>query len=198
MIRYIKDILDIKNVLGMQRPQPLPAYPAGQTVFRNNNGLSVSIVPIYTGTITFQYSVGGVTQTITHPVSHSGLSIVLLTPDQGTDIVITGDLQQLTFNSNNVDFIAVGNTLGDLNIRNNIKILDLRNADALTSYGVVPYSSVDTLYAIATTSATSAISSGVISSSTVTDGVLWIKSSETYAQDVIAVAKAHGWKVYYL
>lgn len=179
----------------MQRPQPLPEYPAGQTVCRNNNGSSVTITPIYTGTITMRYSVGGVTQTYTHPASHSGMSIAMLYPDQGTDIVITGDLQQLTFDSNNVDFIAFGNS-GVLRFHSEVKTLDLRNGTV--SFMNYPPYGIETLYARATSTTMRNICTDVINNSSVTNGTLWIKSSETYAQDVIAVAKAHGWKVYYL
>ena len=197
MIRYIKDILDIKNILGAQRPQPLPAYPADQVVIRAHTTTTIQYKPIYTGDLRVLYTYGGVDREDIVPDTLSGV-MAACACDPGTDVVLIGNVTQVTDFNAYVDFYAASNTITYIRVYDHIKTLDLRNADLLGSWGFSPSCAVETLYAIATTSWLSGISQSIISSSSVADGVLWIDRTQPYADSVITTARAKGWKVYYL
>ena len=177
----------------MQRPQPLPEYPAGQTVIRTT-ATYIIILATYTGDLTIQHIVGGITQTTVRPASDSG-QVMSINTTPGTDIILTGDLQRLSFNSGTENFVAVGHELSALRIQHSVKTLDLRSG-TISFIAYSPYG-VETLYAKATSTTMRDLMIDIINNSP-NGNTLWIKSSDAYVSDVVAVAKAHGWKVYYL
>ena len=196
MIRFIKNILDIKNLLGMQRPiQPIPdpAYPANEMVLRTN-GNTVTFTPIFTGTIYYRYTYNGTTSVSPYTDDYSGMAFSNYC-DNGTDVVITGNVTQIDVD-NDIEFVALNNTVANLSIFSSVKTLDLRNADSLLGIGYMPFG-VETLYVKATILNLQGLARTVINFSP-NGGTLWINPNDTYAADVIAAAEAKGWTIYNL
>ena len=195
MIRFIKNILDIKNLLGMQRtipPVPDPAYPANQFVLRSQISGLITFIPIYNGTLHMQYTQGGVVIETDSPSGNSGTTFAIFN-DIGEDLVITGNLEQITINGG-VDFVAVNNTVDTIfDVGLDTAVLDMRNADNLV--GLLPaITNIRTLYAIANNSTQRTLCKQIIDNG-IDGGVLWIDRTQAYAMQVIASATAHSWTV---
>lgn len=200
MIRFIKKILDIKNILGMQRtpiPTPLPAYPANQFVMRSDVLIN-DVTPTFTGSqMWLTVTEYGNTHTYYFPQVASG-NVLQVATDIGTDAIFEqGNITDMDLSAADVNFVAVNDTVQNITINNNLRTLDLRNAAVLTSvaaYPSFPYG-VRELYARATDIIRREISKSFINNSP-DGGVLWIDRTQTYAADVIAAAEAHNWTIY--
>ena len=197
MIRFVKDILDVKNIIGMQRVQPDPAYPAGELVLRSVEHYFYYI-PYYTGYLTYSgidqtdHVIGG-----SIPDTYSGQADFISSVKPDSDFIFRGDIVQLDLvdSGNNISFVAVNNTLYQLDIQNDVQTLDLRNADNIQSIGTQPFG-VTTLYAIANNAMQRGVCTTIINNSP-DGGILWIDHTQAYAAAVIAAAISHGWHVYY-
>ena len=198
MIRYIKDILDIKNILGAQ-PTPLPLRPANETVIHAL--ANTTITPYFTGTLTIKRVVNGTESTITRNSSQSGIGWNFPS-DRNTDVIITGNLQKIEIAQHHggTDYQAIADTVEELVINGAAGVIDLRNANAIQAASISGALTKGTkvLYANATTADAKSACISIINGSNVAYSTLWIDRTQPYAQDVIAVAKAHGWRVYYL
>lgn len=199
MIRFIKNILDIKNLLGMQRriqPVPDPAYPANELVLRTS-GSYLTFAPVFFGTIDIQSTYGGVTNTTQYTDSLSGTTFGIFA-DPDTDVIITGNVTDIT-TDNTASFMAVNNTQNGYVLTNGITKLDLRNADDSNFWdgSTVGTISVETLYAKATTPVLYTACRQVINNSP-TGGVLWIDQTDAYWVGVVNAAQAQGWTIYNL
>ena len=200
MIRFLTHILDIKNLLGMQRtptPTPLPAYPANQFVMRSivaNN----TFTPVFTGDLLVTTTHGGITSTISIPDTSSGTYVIIAT-DPGTDIILEGALQRIAFNNvpSGISFVALNDTMDQLyDIDDETRTLDLRNGAAFTIFFErTSVLGITELYARADTSQIKNVSVVAINASP-DGGVLWIDRTQPYAADVIAAAEAHNWTIY--
>jgi hypothetical protein len=192
MIRFIKNILDVKNILGMQRA--LPTYPANELILRAATYGGIVFVPTYNGDLTVQ--VAG--NTYTYSNSYSGSHIGVTGVTANTDVRLTGDIHAIGTDTADINFLAISNGVQGLEIDSGIKVIDLRNANDIR-YNQFFWSGddVDTLYAIANNNNQGRVSKAIIQHSTVADGTLWINAAQAYAQDVIAAAKSKGWRIRY-
>lgn len=197
-MRFVLDILDIQNILGMQRTQPQPAYDSDLIVLRSNNPIVYTTLT-FTGAITIYYTYNNVEQQEVRLANDwSGVYMPLPTADAETDIKIRGNITQADFSAsaNSIYFTAANDALTNLLIELPTKTLDLRNAAALNSIGYLPFG-VETLYARATNTTERSMMWSVINNSP-TGGTLWIDRTQAYANDVISAAQARGWNVYNL
>lgn len=199
MIRFIKNILDIKNLLGMQRvvpPTPPEPYPANEIVLRTN-GNTVTFTPVFTGSITVRYTYNGTNTEVTYGNVWSGQQMSSYS-DYGTDFIIIGNVTQIEVGAD-VEFLSYGNTIDYLYLyvvdSPNLRILDLRNLVSISSYAISYACNINTIYANATTSEIKDFTVSAINGSP-DGGVLWIDRTQTYAADVIAAAQAHNWTIY--
>lgn len=194
MIRFIKNILDVKNILGMQRA--LPTYPANELILRAATDGGIMFTPTYNGDLTVQ--VAGNTYTYSNAYSGSYIGVSGVTVN--TDVRITGDVRTIGIPENmaNINFLAIPNGVWGLEISEGLKVIDLRNANDI-GYNQFFWNGddVDTLYAIANNNNQRRVSRDIIQNSTVADGTLWINAAQAYAQDVIAAAKSKGWRIRY-
>lgn len=201
MIRFLTHILDIKNLLGMQRtpiPTPLPVYPANQFVMRSDT-INTDVTPVFTGSsINLTVTESGVTHTYNFPSIASGTQIHI-TADPGTDIIWEGALQRIAFNNvpSGISFVALNDTMDQLyDIDDETRTLDLRNGAAFTIFFErTSVLGITELYARADTSQIKNVSVVAINASP-DGGVLWIDRTQPYAADVIAAAEAHNWTIY--
>lgn len=194
-------ILDVLNVLGGRRniPTPDPQYPNNQFILQRGEGLpAVRMQPFYTGSLTTQWTENGTGQEIISPSSQSG-SVIFTNGDPDTDIIFIGNITKVVSGSGCI-FAAANNTLTELDISNapNMNELDLRNGTLLSVLTVATSNNIKTIYALANEIGVSNSIISIISTSTITDGVLWINPNDTYATSVIAAAEAKGWSVYNL
>lgn len=193
MLRWLTNILDIKNLLGVQRVTPDPAYPANETVMRFN-GTTYAFNT--SGDFDIITTVGGV-QVTTH---HSSVGIFSGTMDEGTDVIVRGSITDLDAGVN-CNFIAFANYLTAIRVatsHHTLKTIDLRNAGDVHNFYRYTPPSIPTIYANAQYSDLANFAQGLIDDSTVTDGTLWIDPAQQYASYVITAAQAKGWSVYYL
>ena len=192
MSRFVKNILDVKNVLGMERA--LAPYPANELVMRAAANGNVDYTATFTGDLTVQAN----SETDTYPDTYSGVQIGVTDVVANTDIVLTGNITKIFFvGSANISMLVVNNTTTYFAVSQNMKILDLRNADLISGY-VINTDNLSQVYAIANTIAQKNISVTMITNSSISNGTLWIDNMQTYAADVITAAIAKGWNVYYL
>ena len=193
VIRFIKNILDIKNILGMQRvPVPMPAYAANEYVMRTARTDNIDYTPTFTGTLTV--SIPG--DSDTYPSSYSGTELSIFDLSENTDVVLTGHVLVVTFHSGaNVKMLAINDTITSLYLADNVETLDLRNASSISSYNVTG-DNVSVLYAKADSTINRNISVAVINNSSISHGVVWVDRTQTYAAAVVAAAELRGWTVY--
>ena len=200
MIRFIKDILDIKNLLGMQRvppvPIPVPQFPSDEIVFRaiSNVNPSFDFTAYYTGYMSIRVEIGGGQWTTYY--NNSGTSVNVNGFNAGSDVIVKGNITRLT-QIQDASFVAISDTLPDFDFNSTIETLDLRNAVGLINgYYPLGNNSLKELYANGNRLLGFQI--GIIQSSGVNDGILWIDPNGTYASQIIAAAEAKGWSVYEL
>ena len=195
MVRFITDILDVKNLLGMQRIIPEPAYPVNETVMRfSGTTYNFNVVAGSSFDITRIYNGHPVTLHYTNPGNYTG------NMDEGTDIIVTGatDIEP----GSGCNFVAFGNDLTAIRISSVWGVLfemDLRNAGDVHSFYTYSLNVVYTIYANAQYADLANFTQSVIEHSTMTtNGVLWIDPTEAYAASVITAAQTKGWTVYNL
>ena len=194
MTRFVKDILDVKNVLGAQRVQPIPSFDPSLIVLRAAINDNVDYTPTFIGTLTVQAK----GETATYPDSYSGVQIGVLDMIANEDVLLSGNISNIfLLNSANVSLLAINNTATFFAITRNIKTLDLRNATSITGF-VIREDNLNQIYAIANNITQKNISCDMINSSGSIGGILWIDNSQTYADDVIEAARLKGWTVRYL
>lgn len=194
MIRFITHILDVLNVLGMQRVVPMPTHPANELVMRAAADGNVDYTATFTGNLIVQAN----GETDTYPDTYSGIQIGVAGVAANTDIVLTGNITKIFFlGMANISMLVVNNTTTNFAVSQNMKILDLRNANLISGF-VINSDNLSQVYAIANTIAQKNISVDMITNSSVSNGILWIDGSQTYAADVIAAAQAKGWMVRFL
>lgn len=197
VIRFIKNILDIKNILGMQRaPVPDPVHPANQVVIRNAVAGDMKFVPYFTGTITV-YRPGFAPMDV--PDTQSGIPVYELDLQADTDIVLTGNIDYIEFESDaNVRMFALNNTIHQLRIPmpESLEVLDLRNAEnSMAVYAFDTYYGRE-VYVNSENIESAGLGKYVIEHNTINDGILWIDRTGAYAEETIAMAEAKGWTVY--
>jgi len=190
MIRFIKNILDIKNILGMARA--LAPYPANELIIRSNGQGDLEFIPVYTGTLTIVQGAN----TNYYPDTLSGTGFII-PANEGDSITITGNITGLDMHGFDSDLLAVNDSLVDLKIAERLYIVDLRNADQIQNF-TYDADEVDTLYAIADNAAQKDVCVAIITNSSVSNGTLWIDGAQAYAADVIAAAQAKGWRICYV
>ena len=198
-MRFVLDILDIKNILGMQRTQPQPAYDPDLLVLRCTTATAQNVTLYFTGAITIYYTYNGVEhQDVRLASDWSGVYMSLNAADAETDIKIRGNITQagLDYPGNTIHMLAISNTVTVCAIRNNVLTLDLRNADLIQGFGYNPYG-IETLYAVASTTDQRNLCTHVLTESP-TGGTMFIDDTDTYAAAVKTVAQAQGWNVYSL
>ena len=201
MIRFITHILDIKNLLGMQRnTPPMPIVCVCKTSYINScslrlyfNGDQAEIV------YNDYYDAELKTLVATHSPYAIGIN-----PDPDTDITISGDIYQLgVFGMENM---IVGNTIQTLNFLENygwiecpLISIDLRNADNLHLVSATkPLARLETIYANAKTSGLANISTQLINDAVLATGDVYVDVNEPYASTVITAANNKGWTIHYL
>ena len=193
MIRFLTHILDIKNLLGMQRVVPPTPYPANEIVLRTN-GNTVTFTPVFTGSITVRYRYNGTNTEVTYGNVWSGQQMSSYS-DYGTDFIIIGNVTQIEINSGDVEFVAINNTVGSIDdLDAQVRTLDLRNATGLSGMSMHAFG-ITELYALATTVNNSNLSAMIIYNSP-DGGTLWIDQTQAYAATVVSMAEAHNWTIY--
>lgn len=203
MIRFILNILDIKNILGMQRVSPTPDP---QTNFRDVflKSSETGAYSITASRIVYQIELDytdsdGISTTITtisdatFNISVLGDTIIKL--NNGDDNYYWG----IDKMDENTDYVSVSGKLDWIRTESGnadkLQYIDLRNAENLIELPIAV--NLKTLYAKATTETLRDLCLELLNNSIVR-GVLWIAESDTYAQDVVALARTKGWRVYYL
>lgn len=205
MIRWIKNILDIKNLLGMVRNVPPdPQYDPNNIVIRtalNKTWLYLK----YTGTVSVGYTYGGQSGFTEIFGPEFSETFKTVDNDQGTDAIITGYITEITIRGTyKYEFLAIGNTVTHLKFYGggssaDLHTLDFRNATNLASIGYSSNSipNISRIYTLADNAAELAIED-FITNSNITDGELWINPNGTYASTIIAAAQTKGWSIYNL
>ena len=196
---HITDILDIKNLLGKNRLQPIPQYPADQLVIRSKD-TSFAFNITFPTTLNVQYTYNGVTLTATYDNSHSG-STELLNVDIETDIIFTSpnSLQYADIPSGErYSFFAPNNTIQNFWYQGlkYADVVDLRNASSLASVGGTNNNQTSVVYVGDTTAGIRVAANAIINDSIYSDGVLWLKPGTTEAAHIRSVAENKGWRVY--
>lgn len=203
MIRFIKNILDIKNLLGMQRVVP-PTPIVDPQVYLTPSASNTFIATFTTGELIVQYLSGGVVIEERYDTSYSGQPITV-SPDFnsfGVNIINTDD--RLTIDTieilSGTHAVSIGNNVLNVRIPESIETLDAENAWLLetitntdANYGM------DSLRAYAETTDQRDAYIGVINNNVAPYGLtpsLYIDANETYAADVITAATAQGWYIY--
>ena len=191
MIRFITDILDVKNLLGMQRtPIPMPEYPANETVLRFPGNTAEFI--LYGGSYTVSYTYNGTIYTN----NYTGSNTFNLSTDVGTDIIIIG-ATDVNVAIGSCTFAVLGSSVTYYADNGTVQTIDIRNVGIFViGGGVITGSGIKTLYVHATTTNRQSASNTFINRSVNTNGVLWIDPTEAYAASVITTAQTKGWTVY--
>lgn len=202
MIRFVKNILDVKNVLGMDRqPIPDPQYPANMTVIRsvaNSTFLmltlagDVKVTYIHNGSEVIVYLLRSLWSGVAYRV----------TADPETDIKIEGNATGITINgAYKYSFVSIGNTIQStvgVNTSQYLTTLDFRNSTALGGFTAIATAHVKTVYANASTPLLANIMTSVINGSLESDCKLYIDPNDAYAASVIATAESRGWEIHNL
>lgn len=198
MIRFIKNILDIKNILGMNRVSPISPHDPEALFMHSNDGM-FTVTPYWNGTIHVQ----NYQEQYDLDESHSGEAITF---GDSEDIVaqgiIFGDVYTLDIaDDQKISHIAVSKYLEYFIINGYVRLADLRNGDALNRV-VIRNNTNDIveLYAIANNETQRDICVRILNTSPYegTLATLWINAAQPYAADVIAAATAKGWTINYL
>ena len=194
MIRYIKKILDIKNILGMKRGVTPPDPPRNsKELFMHSNDGSFSYTPYFTGDVNVTIN----EETIRLDESQSGTELTATSSSSVVQSWIVGETYRLNIASGApVAIVAVNDSLRQLDITTTyLRTLDLRHAVMIEEINNDNlYNTVYRLYAIALNNTQKDICTRLINESIFNNGELWI-NAEPYAADVIAAAVAKGWTV---
>lgn len=200
MIRFVKNILDVKNVLGMSREVPPIPDPQRnpEELFMHSNDGDFGYTPYFTGTV----NIFNGKMNIIRGESLSGIEVVTNTGNNVVQSWIIGDTYRLVLPNNApIAILSPNNKLKQIDITTTyLHILDLRNADQIEEItNGNPYNEISTLYAIANNTTQRDICIHLINNSIYTTyAILWIKRTQPYASDVIAVARTKGWSINYL
>lgn len=197
MLRWLTHILDIKNLLGMQRiPLPMPIYPPDEFVMRALNDDVLDFTPNFTGTLTVRVG----EDEDTYPVGYSGAEISVGPISAGTDVILTGNITSVSLlHGANVQLLSINDTVDFVSLADNITVLDLRNGSNVLMYDLsISNVNVRELYANARTIVLKSLSTNVINGSTVADGIVWVDRNEPDIAQVITAAENKGWTVYEL
>lgn len=177
-------------------PLPIPQYPNNQVVLQaedttlqyyisRSGGTAIQITRMLNGHTDVQY------------VTANNVWRTLVDVEAGTDIILEGvggDIVQVQ--TNDATFICPSNTVTDINTQLAFKILDFRNASALTTFTYAgSTNSLQALYGNSTNGAISYMQVSLIEQSTVSNGVLYINTAGYYAPQIITAAQAKGWSV---
>ena len=202
MIRFVKNILDVKNVLGMDRqPIPDPQYPANMTAIRSVAN-STFLMLTLTGDVKVTYIHNG-SEIIVYLLRTLWSGVAYrVTADPETDITIEGNVTGITINGTyKYSFISIGNTIQSIvgvNTSQHLTTLDFRNSTALGGFAAIATAHVKTVYANASTPLLANIMTSVINGSLESDCKLYIDLNDAYAASVIATAESRGWTIYNL
>lgn len=203
MIRWIQNILDIKNILWMDRVPPIPDPQTMHSRVYLKSSETGQYTIIVSRVVTYwqvDYVDSDGNEQIAFSASNPNLSISVLGGSviniiNGNDHAFWGISQmdertQYVSVSRRLNYIRTGSGRAD-----GLQYIDLRNAEDLMELPIA--ANLKTLYAKATTETLRDLCLTLLNNS-VSRGVLWISESDTYAQDVVALARTKGWKVYYL
>ena len=190
-MRFIKNILDIKNLLGMQRT---PAFP-DPLQDPDTLVLMYTISGVY---LDIQYAGADINVTVTEygtesTAAYTG-SYISLYADPDTYTKIYPDVTRVNGISNHVKYMAINSTITATLLPADLEILDLRNASALTNVMLGYPSGLNRLYANCTNSALYNICKNAITNSGVT-GTVYIKRGETHTDDLVTDAINQSWEV---
>jgi hypothetical protein len=204
MIRFIKNILDINNLLGMQRVvPPTPPTPIlnPQIEMRSVGGTCIFMPTFTSGELIVQYTSGGVLIEEHYDTSYSGTAISV-NVDGSYLIKIKNTDSNLTINAieaiQNINSVEIIDHVESVQIPQAVTTLNIQNASELET--VIPTESqfgVIALYGRATNTDERDASKEVIDYNVNPGSIctLLIDSGETYAADVITTAITAGWNV---
>ena len=204
MIRFLTHILDIKNLLGMQRTTP-PVPITDPQIRIHVSGASLMIIPTFTtGELIAQYTNGGELIEERYDTSYSGVSINFNSTDAGwwVNIINTEDRDPIDtiIIKNHADSVVVRENVDNVKITDGVEVLNIENADNLIGVGAedVPNFGVYYLFAIAQTAAQRDSCIDVITNNIHSGSAceLYIDNTQPYAADVITAATAQGWTIY--
>ena len=208
MIRFITNILDIKNILGMQRalppappaPTPDPELVANINAIRTQDG-NPKICMAFSGNITIQGIYQGSSFTITLPDGWSGAEIPNIYADPETDVTAQGAITDvIIYNYYGYNYVAISDTVTAVifadSLADALYTLDLRNAASLSSLPSSGALFINRIYALATNENVANSIASLISNSTIANGEVWINNEDAYAAEIVAAAAAKGWTVY--
>lgn len=204
MIRFVKNILDITNILGMKRGNPEPdPVPDWQ---------HVTLQSAETGS--FYINVGTVLTyahvEYTNPDGKQKEAVSNYPPQFNVDVMQFTDI--LVSNGNNVynwsritvdinaSYFAPSSRLLGVYLQSNgaLKKVDLRNANDNFSFLNESYeSTIETIYARVASEHLLTEIERLIDGNSIR-GVIWIDKSEAYAEDMTTYARSKGWTVYEL
>lgn len=202
MIRFITDILDVKNLLGMQRaiPIPDPMYPmpanasqlgikilsAGSFIFTPTSASAYIYADLYRGGIV-----------VGNYLMNSGAVRTISSLQAGDVLIFTTSLTDLLIQNNNTESIALNSDLAqlDVSICSGLKCVDFRNATSLlNSVSFSTSGDIQLIYDTANNNATQSAVNWLILN--YTPGVLYIDPDGVYYSSLKTLAIARGWTVY--
>lgn len=190
-MRYPTHILDIKNLLGMQRTPVFPDPLQDPDVLVLMYTISGGYLDIqYAGAdINVTETVGGTESTAVYTGSY-----IYLYGDADTYTKVFPDVTRVNGISDEVKYMAINSTITATLLPADLEILDLRNASALTNVMLGYPSNLNRLYANCTNAALYAISKNAITNSGAT-GTVYIKRGETYTDALATDAINQSWEV---
>ena len=196
MIRFVKDILDVKNVLGMERLQPMPtpdAQTAADTIVLRSDAYDTQLNSIaFSGDLTITETQGGIPMVRVVDDSWD----LQLHADIGTDILIQGNMLVANDFTHDITYISANNTIEDIRILGSpVQILDLRNAYAQHDFYIQGTTPLQCIYARCTNLAV-ALGFEYYFGITTYTGDIWINPYEEFAYRVMQAAQDAGWNVY--
>lgn len=204
MIRFIKNILDIKNLLGMQRVvPPTPPTPIGVPQIRLHSWTDCEFIPTFsTGELIVQYGDGhGNLIEERYDTSYSGTQIIINHDPGSYYIDIVNTTSRLLIDSietlNNIDDVVINRNVLNVRIPQQVERLNFSNSYTL-NLTVTPTMSLFNIMVLeaAAWSIEQRDACLAIINNNIGPGTLYISADDPYAADVITAATAQGWEIY--